>query len=165
MTRLAGADLGQIPERGAVITGTEIGATVRTVKDTAVVAGKIIVSMVKEIEVGTGIIAADINPLHLLHLPRVVGHLRDHLMIGEEIGIVVEVIPDVEEEMTEGEGNAGEPQLMSILTSRGVSRKRAKPCLTPVSLSGFGTVSNGLFVLHNRYRLPRCKSVISIKVL
>ena len=83
--------------------------------------------MVREIKVGTGVIAADRGHilLHLLHLPRVVGHLRDHLMRSVDIRKVAE------EDMTPGAtvvmigGEASEvPQFpMSIPTFNGVFPK------------------------------------------
>lgn len=84
----------------------------------------ITVSMMRGTEVGTGITAADIGPLiphPLLHLPRVVGHLRDPQTIGEETGIVAEETLDAEAvaAMIAEAGSVEEPpQLMSIRTSR-----------------------------------------------
>ena len=99
--------------------GTEGGA--------GAAAENIIVSMERETKVGTGVIAADRGHilLHLLHLPRVVGHLRDHLMRGEDkIKVAEEVMtPGAAEVMIGGEGSV-EPQFpMSTPTFKDVFPK------------------------------------------
>jgi hypothetical protein len=87
----------------------------------------IIVSMERETKVGTGVIAADKGHilLHLLHLPRVVGHLRDHPMRGEDkIKVAEEVMtPGAAEVMIEGEGSVEPQSPMSIPTFKGVFPK------------------------------------------
>lgn len=93
----------------------------------AATAENIIVSMVREIKVGTGVIAADRGHilLHLLHLPRVVGHLRDHLTRSVDIRKVAEedMTQGATEVMIGGEASV-EPQFpMFIPTFNGVSPK------------------------------------------
>ena len=80
-------------------------------------------------------------------------------MIGEEIGIVAEVIQDAEEGMIEEAVRKVVLLQMFIPTFKGVDRKNY-PLLglqIQVNLNDFGMVFNGLFVLHNRYRQPICK--------
>ena len=146
----------------AIITDTEEAiADIRTARDAAVMTADIIVSMRIGAEVGIGINAADIIllPLHLHH--RVVGHLRDHLMIGREIiDIAAEKTPDAVGGMiVEAVRKVHQP--MFIHTSSAVAKIQVSPLhpslLIQTNLNVFGMVSNGLFVLHNRYRLPICK--------
>ena len=142
---------------GVTAENTEIGT-----KDAeaAVAAADIIVSMMKKTVVGTGILAADIglnlHPLH--HLLRVVGLLPDHQTIRKEkTSTVAEVTPDAVEGMI-AEAVRKVHLLMFILTSNVDVRKNPSYrflvralILTNPNVSGM--VSNGLFVLHNRYRL------------
>jgi hypothetical protein len=102
-----------------VRVGTEGGA--------GAAAENIIVSMERETKVGTGVIAADRGHilLHLLHLPRVVGHLRDHPMRGEDkIKVEEEVMTPGAAEVMIGEEENVEPQFqMSTPTFKGVFPK------------------------------------------
>ena len=127
--RTTRADAGrghQTQEGGAIATRAE-GVRVGTEGGAAVAAENIIVSMVRETKVGTGVIAADRGHilLHLLHLPRVVGHLRDHQMRRKETCKVAEegMTPGAAEVMIGEEGSV-EPQFpMSIPTFKGVFPK------------------------------------------